>query len=245
MKKSVFSLLIAAGLVLTACTAAPSESAAPETTPEPTPAQQAVTEETAAETPAPEEAAPAADAAAPEDLYATYVTDFPDVGTLAKPVETEDDRALNLECLLNNEIDQLVYDHYRDELLGDLEGSLALVGENDLYQTTVENDVKRVQEGAGIQSYTLHDLHLLTPEEVQGAEQRYLDVIAQYVADYDLTGWTVEAVDVSWTYTEAEESMGTQLDEGRYMRYFVAGKTADSDSWKLYDMYFDNFFPQE
>lgn len=246
MRKSLICLLTAATLVLTACTAAPSESAAPETTPEATPAEETVSEETVAEeTPAPEEAAPAEETAAPEDLYATYVTEFPDVGTLAKPVETDDNRELNLECLLNNEVDQLVYDHYRDELLGDLDASLYLVGENELYQTTVENDVKRVQEGAGMQSYTLHDMHVLTPEEVQGAEQRYLDVIAQYVADYNLTAWTVEAVDVSWTYTEAEEAMGTQLDEGRYMRYFVAGKTADDGDWKLYDMYFDNFMPQE
>lgn len=238
MKKSVFSLLIAAGLVLTACTAAPSESAAPETTPEPTPAQQAVTEETAAET-------PAADAAAPEDLYATYVTDFPDVGTLAKPVETEDDRALNLECLLNNEIDQLVYDHYRDELLGDLEGSLALTGDTETYRITTENDVKNVQEGAGNQSYTLHEMDILSLEDVQSAEQRYLDTIAQEVADSNLTQWTVQEVDVSWTYTEAEKAKGPQLDEGRYERYFLLGKTADSDSWKIYDLFWENFIPED
>lgn len=238
MKRTLICLAAAAALMMTACNSAPSDSL-PEATPTPAPAEETpAPEEIPAETA--EEAAPAQDG----DIYALYVQEFPDVGTLAKPVETDDNRALDLECLLNNEIDQLVYDHYRCELLGDLDGSLALVGDNELYQTTVENDVKRVQDGAGNQTYTLHDLHVLTPEEVQGAEQRYLDVIAQYVADYNLTGWTVEAVDVSWTYTEAEEAMGPQLDEGRYTRYFVAGKTADSDSWKLYDMYFDNFQPQ-
>lgn len=239
MKKSMLSLLAATALVLTACTAAPSESTAPQATPEVTPAAESTTpEETAAETPAPE-------TAAPEDLYAGYVQEFEEVGTMVRPVETEDGRELILECDLDNEIDQLIYDHYRCELLGDLEGALALTGDTETYRITTENDVKNVQEGAGNQSYTLHDMEILSLEEVQSAEQRYLDTIVQEVADSNLTQWTVQEVDVSWTYTEAEKAKGPQLDEGRYERYFLLGKTADSDSWKIYDFFWEDFIPED
>lgn len=239
MKKSMLSLLAATALVLTACTAAPSESTAPQATPEVTPAAESTTpEETAAETPAPE-------TAAPEDLYAGYVQEFEEVGTMVRPVETEDGRELILECDLDNEIDQLIYDHYRCELLGDLDGALALTGDTETYRITTENDVKNVQEGAGNQSYTLHDMEILSLEEVQSAEQRYLDTIAQEVADSNLTQWTVQEVDVSWTYTEAEKAKGPQLDEGRYERYFLLGKTADSDSWKIYDFFWEDFIPED
>lgn len=239
MKKSMLSLLAATALVLTACTAAPSESTAPQATPEVTPVAESTTpEETAAETPAPEPAAP-------EDLYAGYVQEFEEVGTMVRPVETEDGRELILECDLDNEIDQLIYDSYRCELLGDLEGALALVGDTETYRITTENAVKNVQEGAGNQSYTLHDMDILSLEEVQSAEQRYLDTIAQEVADSNLTQWTVQEVDVSWTYTEAEKAKGPQLDEGRYERYFLLGKTADSDSWKIYDFFWEDFIPED
>lgn len=224
MKKSMVCMLSAAALALTACTSAPSESAAPQATPALTPAAESTT---------------------PEDLYAGYVQEFAEVGTMARPVETEDGRELILECDLDNEIDQLIYDSYRCELLGDLEGALALTGDTETYRITTENAVKNVQEGAGNQSYTLHEMDILSLEDVQSAEQRYLDTIAQEVADSNLTQWTVQEVDVSWTYTEAEKAKGPQLDEGRYERYFLLGKTADSDSWKIYDLFWENFIPED
>lgn len=236
MKRSLFFLL-AAALVLTACTSAPSSSAAATATPEPTPAASAVTAEEAQPTPAEE-------SAAPSDLYAGYVQDFPDVGTMATPVETDDNRTLTLECALNNEIDQLIYDYYRNELLGDLDASLTLVGDTESFRTTVENTVKAVQAGEGCQTYTLHEMHILTPEEVQGAAPADLDLIAREVADSGLTQWTVQAVDLSWTYTDAEQAKGPQLDEGRYQRYFLLGKTDEADSWKIYDFFWETFLPE-
>lgn len=235
MKRSLFFLL-AAALVLTACTSAPSSSAAPDPTPEPVPAVESAA--------TPEASGPAEESAAPADLYAGYVQDFPDVGTMATPVETDDNRTLTLECALNNEIDQLIYDYYRNELLGDLDASLALVGDTESFRMTVENTVKAVQAGEGCQSYTLHGMRILPPEEVQTAGQNDLDLIAREVADSGLTQWTVQAVDLSWTYTEAEQAKGPQLDEGQYRRYFLLGKTDEADSWKIYDFFWETFLPE-
>lgn len=236
MKTSLFFLLAAAALVLTACTSAPSSSA-PDSTPEPVPAvESAATSEASG---------PAEESAAPADLYAGYVQEFPDAGTMARPVETDDNRTLTLECALNNEIDQLIYDYYRNELLGDLDASLALVGDTESFRMTVENTVKAVQAGEGCQSYTLHGMRILTPEEVQTAGQNDLDLIAREVADSGLTQWTVQAVDLSWTYTEAEQAKGPQLDEGRYQRYFLLGKTDEADSWKIYDFFWETFLPED
>lgn len=237
MQRTVFCLLAAAALALTACTAAPSDSlsaSAAEATPTPAPTE------------APTEASTetAAEPAAGTDLYGGYVSTFEEVGTMARPVDTEDGRALNLECTLDNEIDQLIYDHYRNELQGDLDASLALVGDVENYRITVENDVRNVQEGAGMQSYTLHEMHILSPEEVQTANEDDLAIIAQEVEDCGLTQWTVQAVDLSWTYTDAEKAKGPQLDEGRYQRYFLLGKTADADGWKIYDFFWENFLPE-
>lgn len=239
MKKLLISTLTAAALVLTACSSG-GETAQATATPAPTQEPAAVS--TAEATPAPAEQATGEEAGG--DIYAAYVQEFEQVGTMVRPVETDDGRALDLECILDDEIDQLIYDSYRNELLGDLDGALALVGNVENYRITVENAVRNVQEGAGNQSYTLHEMHILPLEEVQGAEQRYLDVIAEDVADCGLTQWTVQEVDVSWTYTEAEKAKGPQLDEGRYQRYFLLGKAGDADSWKIYDCFWENFLPE-
>lgn len=239
MKRTWICLLAVAALGLAACSNAPSDSLG---TPVETPASTETPAPTPEATPATEETAPAAETG---DLYAGYVASFEEVGTMVRPVETEDGRALNLECTLYNEIDQLIYDHYRNELLGDLDASLAQVGETENYRITVENDVKNVQAGAGMQSYTLHEMHIVPLEEVQTANGNDLDVIAQEVADYGLTQWTVQAVDLSWTYTEAEQAKGPQLDEGEYQRYFLLGKAADADSWKIYDFFWEDFLTAE
>ena len=151
MKKLLISTLIAAALVLTACSSG-GETAQATATPAPTQEPAAVSEA---------ESAPAEQATQEEaggDIYAAYVQEFPEVGTMVRPVETEDGRELILECELDNEIDQLIYDSYRNELTGDLDGALALVGDVENYRITVENAVRNVQEGAGNQSYTLHDM---------------------------------------------------------------------------------------
>lgn len=241
MKRTFACLLTAAALVLTACSQTPSDSSAAssaEATPAPTEAPAATAAPT--EEPATAEAAPADTG----DLYAGYVQDFEEVGTMVRPVDTDDGRALNLECTLDTEIDQLIYDHYRFELQGDLEASLDQVGSLENYRTTVENDVKNVQSGAGMQSYTLHSLGVLTKEQVEGAAPADLAVLTQDVTDCGLVQWTVASVDLSWTYTEAEKAKGPQLDEGRYQRYFLVGKTAEDDSWKLCDFFWDTFLPQ-
>lgn len=241
MKRTVLSLLTVAALALTACTAAPADSLGASSAAEATPTP-AVTEVPAEAPASAEEAAtPAADAS---DPYAGYVESLDEVGTVVHPVETEDNRSLTLECTLYNEVDQLIYDSYRDELLGDLNAALALAGDVENYRITVENAVRNVQEGAGMQSYTLHEMHLLTAQEVQNAEERYRDAVLQDVANCGLTQWAVQEVDLSWTYTEAEKAKGPQLDEGRYQRYFLVGKSADGDSWLIYDVFFENFLPE-
>lgn len=239
MKRTWICLLAAAALGLAACSNAPSDSLG---TPVETPALTETPAPTPEATPATEETAPAADTG---DLYAGYVASFEEVGTMVRPVETEDGRALNLECTLDNEIDQLIYDHYRNELLGDLDASLEQLGETENYRITVKNDVKNVQDGAGMQSYMLHEMHIVPLEDVQTANENDLAVIAQEVADYGLTQWTVQAVDLSWTYTEAEKAKGPQLDEGEYQRYFLLGKAGDAASWKIYDFFWEDFLPAE
>lgn len=236
-----FSLRMAAALaalgLLAGCTAAPASTAEPAS--EPAAVSQAAEAEPAPAPETPETSAPAADA----DPMAGYVQDFAEVATLAKPVETDDGRTLTLNCTLDTEVDQLIYDHYRYELLGDLDGALSLVGDSEALRITTENDVRNVQEGAGAQSYTLHGLRALTTDEMARVRAYDRDAIFRIVADYGLTEWTLEAVDVEWTYTEAELAKGPQLDAGRYMRYFLAGRTSADQPWALYELFWEDLLP--
>ena len=230
-----FSLRAAAALtalaLLAGCTAAPSGSTA------------ASTPETAVATPEPIVEPQEPEPEVFDDPLASYVQDFAEVATLAKPVETDDGRTLTLNCTLDTEVDQLIYDHYRYELLGDLDGALSLVGDSEALRITTENDVRNVQEGAGAQSYTLHGLRALTADEMARVRAYDRDAIFRIVADYGLTEWTLEAVDVEWTYTEAELAKGPQQDAGRYMRYFLAGRTGTDQPWALYELFWEDLLP--
>ena len=147
-------------------------------------------------------------------------------------METDDGRTLTLNCTLDTEVDQLIYDHYRYELLGDLDGALSLVGDSEALRITTENDVRNVQEGAGVQSYTLHGLHALTADEMARVRAYDRDAILHIVADYGLAEWTLEAVDVEWTYTEAELAKGPQQDARAVYAVFLAGRTSTDQPWR-------------
>ena len=94
-----------------------------------------------------------------------------------------------------------------------------------------------------MQSYTLHGLHALTADEMARVRAYDRDAILHIVADYGLAEWTLEAVDVEWTYTEAELAKGPQQDAGRYTRYFLAGRTSTDQPWALYELFWEDLLP--
>ncbi len=126
MKISLFCA--AALLALTACTAAPSESAAPESTPtqtavpapDPTEPPDATPAPTPQPTPVPE-----------ETMYARYIDTFPALDVDIETTVTANGCTLTLEDSLDTEPELMVYQGYLYEVQGDLDKLAGLLGEDN------------------------------------------------------------------------------------------------------------------
>lgn len=238
------SLLCAAALLaLTACTAAPLESAAPETTPA----------QTAAPTPDPTEPPDATPAPTPqptpvpeETMYERYIDAFPAPDVESETTVTANGCTLTLEDSLDTEPELLVYSSFVYRVTGDLAQLDTLLGEDLSFVGAMETEAASFQRGeAGEDTQTIHELHTMTKEEVQGASDYTRKQLQQYLADYDLQQWTMVAVDQSWTYTPETEAAGPQLPAGEYQRYYLLGMPSGATEWKLYNVYWEDFYPQQ
>ena len=85
----------------------------------------------------------------------------------------------------------------------------------------------------------LHSLETLPAAAIQSASQHVKDDIAEKLVKHDLAAYAMISVDISWKYNELYASLGPQLEEGRYMRYWLLGKTASDPEYKLYELYWD------
>ena len=237
------SLLCAAALLaLTACTAAPSESAAPESTPtqtvvptpDPTEPPDATPAPTPQPTPVPE-----------ETIYARYIDTFPALDVEIETTVTANGCTLTLEDSLDTEPELMVYQGYLYEVQGDLDKLAGLLGEDNALVGAMETAALAYRDGdPEMATQTIHELHTMTKEEVQGASDYTRKKLQQYLADYDLQQWTMVAVDLDWTYTPEKEATGPQLPAGEYQRYFLLGSPSGSNDLKLYQLYWEDFYPQ-
>lgn len=242
MKRSLLG--VAALLVLTACAASPSEASVSEETasataavsaaPDPTEPPGATPAPTLTPSPVPEETA-----------FQRYIEIFSTPEETVETTVTANGCTLTLEDSLDTEPELLVYQSYLYEAEGDWDRLEPLMDGDTTFAHTAELTAKQYRDGeAGMESQTIHELHVMTLEEVQGASDYSRRELQQFLADYDLQQWTMVAVDLSWTYTPEKEAAGPQLPEGRYQRYYLLGIPSGAGDWKLYQVYWEDFYPQ-
>lgn len=243
MKYSLLWLLPAAALALAACT--PSASSVPSS---------AATAETPLSTPAPDPTEPPDATPAPtpqptpvpeETVKQRYIETFSAPDLDIDTTVTANGCTLTLEDSLDTEPELLVYSSFVDRVNGDLDQLGTLLGEDLSFVGAMETEAAEFQRGqGGMATQTIHELHTMTWQEVEGASDYTRAQLQQYLADYDLQQWTMVAVDLDWTYTPEKEAAGPQLPAGRYQRYFLLGSPSGSSDLKLYNLYWEDFYPQ-
>lgn len=242
MKRSLLG--VAALVVLTACAAYPSEASVSEETAPATAAVSAAPDPTEppGATPAP---TPTPSPVPEETVFQRYIETFSAPEETVETTVTANGCTLTLEDSLDTEPELLVYQSYLYEAEGDWDRLSPLMDGDTTLAHTAELAAKQYRDGeAGMESQTIHELHVMTLEEVQGASDYSRKELQQVLADYDLQQWTMVAVDLSWTYTPEKEAAGPQLPEGRYQRYYLLGIPSGAGDWKLYQVYWEDFYPQ-
>ena len=179
-----------------------------------------------------------------EDLLISRYTDvsaLPALDLNLEPSLQFDDRTLIMEDSIENELEYLVYQSYYYEMSADFSSKKTLLGDNEYLQISNQNEEENFENGKYMTSITIHALNTLTPEDLDFAADYIKEDILERIDQFSLTEYAIVQVDLDWTYSPAMLEAGPQLDEGRYLRYFLLGKTEETPEFRWYELYWDDF----
>ena len=149
-----------------------------------------------------------------------------------------EDRTLIMETSIDNTIELLAFDMYYAKMSGEFD-KISL-GENVSFNICIENEEEDFYNGDYMTSYTIHDICVLSEEEL--IHRSILKELDEYTLKYNLTETALLRVDQSMEHNEKSLSEGSQLGDGRYIRYYLVGKTADAEEYKLYEIYWGEYY---
>ncbi|MGI5895019.1 MAG: M56 family metallopeptidase [Candidatus Merdivicinus sp.] len=146
-----------------------------------------------------------------------------------------DDRTFELEDIPENLAEEAVANYYAWEIAWDWDALTELCSESSSLSNSINNERESVKEDRYMKSYIVHSLQTLTGDAIPS--QINTDAKNAGLADY-----TVVLADIDMTYSDALLAADPQLGEGRYSRIFLC---AEKDgSWKLYELYWAEYFNQ-
>lgn len=153
-----------------------------------------------------------------------------------------DDRTLLLEDTVENELERLIFDYYYARSAGDFEKIYNLNGETEYLRIATKNEENAFNEGVYMSEYILHELAVLTVEDLQELPDSSKEDLLEKIDTFQFDQYAIVQVDVSMKYNEAWLDRSPQLEEGRYLRCYLFATTADVPEFKIYELYWGELF---
>lgn len=195
--------------------------------------------------PIPSDLAPMDDAVMYE-MYEKY-TDLSTLSTLEINMDDVcvfDDRTLTLEDSIDNELELLTYNKFYYITSARFDLLMELVGEEDHIQIIMGNEKANFEKGRYLTEQTLHSLRTLTAEDLTHITPWAKEDILNMIETFEFEEYVIVELEQSWTYNEAYLADGPQLGDGeRYTKYYLFAKTPSVPEFKLYGIYWEDFFP--
>ena len=182
-----------------------------------------------------------------EDLLISRYTDVSALPALVLNLEPSlqfDDRTLTMEDSIENELEYLVYQSYYYEISADFSSMKTLLGDSEYLQISVKNGEENFENGEYMTSVTIHALNTLTPEALDFVADYAKEDLLESINQYALTEYAIVQADLDWTYSQAWLDAGPQVGNGRYMRYFLLGKTEETPEFRWYELYWEGFMEE-
>ena len=179
-----------------------------------------------------------------EDLLISRYTDvsaLPALDLNLEPSLQFDDRTLIMEDSIENELEYLVYQSYYYEMSADFSSMKTLLGDSEYLQISIKNEEENFENGEYMTSVTIHALNTLTPEDLDFVADYAKEDLLEDINQYVLTEYAIVQADLDWTYSQAWLDAGPQVGNGRYMRYFLLGKTEETPEFRWYELYWEGF----
>lgn len=182
-----------------------------------------------------------------DTIYEKY-TDVTNLETRDAPGTADftfDDRHFLCEDVTLNEVEYLIYSYYYFEAAGNYDKLLDLVGADESFRNSVENEKEQFEDGRYNSELIIHELSTLTMGDMQKISESYKAHISRELDENQLTEYVMVKLDVSWKYNAKKWYSSPQLPEGRYDRYYLLGKTEDVGDFRIYEVFWEGLVPDE
>lgn len=157
---------------------------------------------------------------------------------------TFEDRHFVCQDSTLNDVEYLIYSYYYFEAVGNYDKLLDLVG-NESFRNSVQNGKEDFENGMYDSESIIHNLTTLTVEDMQKIGESDKAYISQMLEENELTEFVMVKAEVSWKYNAKRWYSSPQLPEGRYIRYYLLGKTEDAGDFRIYEVFWEGLIPDE
>lgn len=149
-----------------------------------------------------------------------------------------DDRTLLLQDSIENNLELMVYEYYRNLMAGAYQEAKDMILDESLLAAT-EASENNFKQGIYYSRLVLDEIDLLDQEDVMElVPQKKNEIIASLEA-LGMEEFAIVEVEKIITNNEKANSMGTRIENWRGTRYYLLGKK--EDAYKIVDVYSEDF----
>lgn len=153
-----------------------------------------------------------------------------------------DDRKFVLEDIPKNIAEETVIRYFLYTINADFDAESVILSDIEPHKISTENKKKQFKDNIYTQSYVIHKISTLTESEYSEREldngehnPLYYYGWKERIKEYKLTEYKIVNVNFTQTLSKKAIEQGPQWGNGTYNRSFIVGKTADDNSYKIYD----------
>lgn len=149
-----------------------------------------------------------------------------------------DDRILVLDDTIENNLELLIYEYYKNLMSGAFEDAKEIIADGSLLASTdaYENNFK---DGIYYSKIEIDEIELIDKDDLDEIAIKNKQAIVKKINNLKMTEIAIVEVDKTITHNEKTLSMVPQVGNGDVTRYFVLGKK--DDKYKIVEVYWEGF----
>jgi len=153
-----------------------------------------------------------------------------------------DDRILVLDNTIENNLELLIYEYYKNLMSGSFEDVKEIIADGSLLASNdaYENNFK---EGIYYSKIEIDEIELIDKDDLDEIAIKNKQAIVKKINDLKMTEFAIVEVDKTITHNEKALSMVPQVGNGDVTRYFVLGKK--DDKYKIVEVYWEGFMSDQ
>ncbi len=148
------------------------------------------------------------------------------------------DRTLVLDDSIENNLELMIYEYYRNLTSGSFEEAKANIADTSLYAATeaYENNFK---DGIYYSKIIIDEIELVGKDDLDEITNNNKQAIVKLLDDLNMKEFAIVEVEKTIRHNEKSLSLAPQVGDADVKRYFVLGK-ADGD-YKIVEVYWEGF----